>query len=48
MVPNKPGVYKMSGLVNMIDNLELPFKAKAEVKALGIRFNNYGKIVPGA
>ena len=48
MVPSNPGTYKMSGWVDIVENMELDFKAKALVTAKGTRFNSYGKPVEGA
>lgn len=39
MTPNKPGMYKLSGWVNIAENIELNFRAKALFTATGKVFN---------
>ena len=37
--PKSSGVYKVSGWVEIADNIELNFRAKASISAKGIRVN---------
>jgi hypothetical protein len=48
MTPNEPGTYKMSGWVDIADNVLFDFKAKALITATGTKWRKDGSIGEGA
>ncbi len=44
LIPEIPGLYKMSGWVQTAENVELPFKSKVVLTATGDTVNNNGSI----